>query len=70
MTDHAAHAEPMPARPKASPKRTLREQVADLRARFDALPRNQRWMVIGVLAVNIVGDWLRDRFNPKLRSLA
>jgi peptide/nickel transport system permease protein len=27
-------------------------------------------LVIGVLAVNIVGDWLRDRFNPKLRSLA
>jgi len=23
--------------------------------------------VILVLAVNIVGDWLRDRFNPKLR---
>lgn len=27
-------------------------------------------LVIGVLAVNIVGDWLRDRFNPKLRSLS
>ncbi|MFO0157590.1 MAG: ABC transporter permease [bacterium] len=27
-------------------------------------------LVICVLAVNIVGDWLRDRFNPKLRSLA
>lgn len=27
-------------------------------------------LVVGVLAVNIVGDWLRDRFNPKLRSLA
>ena len=51
MTDHAAHAEPMPARPKASPKRTLREQVADLRARYDSLPRNQRWMVLGVLAL-------------------
>ncbi|HZW46845.1 MAG TPA: ABC transporter permease [Microvirga sp.] len=24
-------------------------------------------LVILVLAVNIVGDWLRDRFNPKLR---
>ena len=27
-------------------------------------------LVVGVLAVNIVGDWLRDRFNPKLRSLS
>ncbi|MFO0295881.1 MAG: ABC transporter permease [Rhodospirillales bacterium] len=25
-------------------------------------------LVILVLAVNVVGDWLRDRFNPKLRS--
>jgi peptide/nickel transport system permease protein len=25
-------------------------------------------LVVGVLAVNIVGDFLRDRFNPKLRS--
>ena len=25
-------------------------------------------LVILVLAVNIVGDWLRDRFNPKLRG--
>jgi peptide/nickel transport system permease protein len=25
-------------------------------------------LVILVLAVNIVGDWLRDRFNPKLRA--
>ena len=23
-------------------------------------------LVILVLAVNVVGDWLRDRFNPKL----
>jgi ABC-type dipeptide/oligopeptide/nickel transport system permease subunit len=21
-----------------------------------------------VLGVNVVGDWLRDRFNPKLRT--
>ena len=27
-------------------------------------------LVVGVLAVNIVGDWLRDRFNPKLRAHA
>ena len=27
-------------------------------------------LVILVLAVNIVGDWLRDRFNPKLRAKA
>ena len=51
MSDHAAHAETVPARPKTSPKRSLREQVADLRARYDALPRNQRWMVLAVLAV-------------------
>ncbi len=25
-------------------------------------------LVVLVLAVNIVGDWLRDRFNPKLRG--
>ncbi len=25
-------------------------------------------LVILVLAVNVVGDWLRDRFNPKLRG--
>jgi peptide/nickel transport system permease protein len=25
-------------------------------------------LVILVLSVNIVGDWLRDRFNPKLRG--
>jgi len=25
-------------------------------------------LVILVLAVNVIGDWLRDRFNPKLRS--
>ncbi len=25
-------------------------------------------LVILVLAVNVVGDWLRDRFNPKLRA--
>ena len=25
-------------------------------------------LVVLVLAVNIVGDWLRDRFNPKLRT--
>jgi peptide/nickel transport system permease protein len=25
-------------------------------------------LVILVLAVNVVGDWLRDRFNPKLRN--
>jgi peptide/nickel transport system permease protein len=24
-------------------------------------------LVLLVLAVNVVGDWLRDRFNPKLR---
>ena len=27
-------------------------------------------LVILVLAVNVVGDWLRDRFNPKLRGRA
>jgi peptide/nickel transport system permease protein len=26
------------------------------------------FLVILVLAVNVVGDWLRDRFNPKLRG--
>jgi peptide/nickel transport system permease protein len=26
-------------------------------------------LVIMVLAVNVLGDWLRDRFNPKLRGL-
>ena len=25
-------------------------------------------LVLLVLAVNVVGDWLRDRFNPKLRG--
>jgi peptide/nickel transport system permease protein len=25
-------------------------------------------LVILVLAVNVLGDWLRDRFNPKLRG--
>ena len=25
-------------------------------------------LVVLVLAVNVVGDWLRDRFNPKLRG--
>jgi peptide/nickel transport system permease protein len=25
-------------------------------------------LVILVLAVNVIGDWLRDRFNPKLRA--
>ena len=25
-------------------------------------------LVILVLGVNVVGDWLRDRFNPKLRA--
>ena len=25
-------------------------------------------LVVLVLSVNIVGDWLRDRFNPKLRG--
>ncbi len=27
-------------------------------------------LVILVLAVNVIGDWLRDRFNPKLRQRA
>ena len=27
-------------------------------------------LVILVLAVNVVGDWLRDRFNPKLQARA
>jgi peptide/nickel transport system permease protein len=25
-------------------------------------------LVVLVLAVNVVGDWLRDRFNPRLRT--
>jgi peptide/nickel transport system permease protein len=25
-------------------------------------------LVLLVLSVNVVGDWLRDRFNPKLRA--
>jgi peptide/nickel transport system permease protein len=25
------------------------------------------WLVILVLAVNLLGDWLRDALNPKLR---
>jgi peptide/nickel transport system permease protein len=25
-------------------------------------------LVVLVLGVNVVGDWLRDRFNPKLRT--
>ncbi|MFM8697368.1 MAG: hypothetical protein ACKOHI_10925 [Phycisphaerales bacterium] len=36
------------AKPRA---RSLRAQGADLRARFDALPSRQRWLVVAVLAV-------------------
>ena len=30
------------------------------------LPRRRRWLLL-VLAVNLLGDWLRDALNPKLR---
>ena len=48
MTDLPTTApDPVTARPRARP---LREQAAALRARFDALPSRQRWVVVVALA--------------------
>ena len=49
MTDLTTTAtEPAAAKSRA---RSLREQGAELRARFDALPSRQRWLVVAALAV-------------------
>lgn len=59
MTQTAPAGEiPAPA-PKAA-RKGLREQAADLRARYDALPSRQRWLVLGVLVV--LGWLVADEF--------
>jgi hypothetical protein len=52
MTNFPANLEstaPTPTRIKE--RKTLRSQVADLRMRYEALPRRQQWLVISVLVV-------------------
>lgn len=59
MTQTAVAADVQAPAPKAS-RKGLREQAADLRARYDALPSRQRWLVLGVLA--LVGWLAADEF--------
>ena len=52
MTNLPANLESsIPAPVRAKKRRSFRNQAADLRMRYEALPRRQQWLVIAVLVV-------------------
>ena len=55
MTNLPANVDTVERPRRRAPRRPLRAQVADLRARYDALPKRQQWLVLGAMV--LVG-WL------------
>jgi hypothetical protein len=52
MTELPANADTTAERVTArAPRRSLRAQAAELRMRYDALPRNRQWLVLGALVL-------------------
>lgn len=51
MTNLPANADTAERTPARAPRRPLRTQVADLRARYDALPKRQQWLVLAAIVV-------------------
>jgi hypothetical protein len=57
MTNLPANVDTAERPRKRAARRPLRAQAADLRARYDALPKRQQWLVLGAMV--LVGRQIR-----------